>query len=89
MDFLSAFNIGCGTGYWHGSGAGWMGVFPFHFGGLVPLLLLGLVIFFLLRTLRTPARETVTSSTEDVLKRRYAAGEIDRDTFLRMRDELK
>lgn len=90
MDFTSAFNFACGgPGFWHGFGGGTMGFFPFHFGGLIPLLLIGLIVYFIVRTVRTPATNTGAPSPQDVLKRRYAAGEIDRETFNRMKDELK
>jgi len=88
MDFQSAFNFVCGgPGYWHGSG--WMSSLPFHFGGFFSILLFGALIFFLLRTLRTSVRDDVVPASEEVLKRRYAAGEIDRDTYRRMMDEIQ
>ncbi len=89
MDFTSAFGIGCGgPGVWHGGGT-WMGGFSFPFGGIIQLLLIGMIVYFIVRTFHHPATNTGAPSPHDVLKRRYAAGEIDQETFARMKEELK
>ncbi|WP_419786860.1 SHOCT domain-containing protein [Pseudodesulfovibrio sp.] len=90
MDFSSALTFGCGgPGPWHGFGGGSMGFFPFHLGGLIPLLLIGLVIYLALRARHTPSSNTGAPTPQEELKRRYAAGEIDRETFKQMKEDLK
>ena len=37
---------------------------------------------------RTPARPDAATSAEELLRRRYAAGEIDREEYLRMQGDL-
>lgn len=89
MDFLTSFNGWCnGAGFWHGGSSGMAGWMPFHFGSIFQLLLIGLLIYFVYRMVRKP--ETASGpSPQDILKRRYASGEIDKETYDRMRDELK
>lgn len=96
MDFLTAFNNWCtGAGFWHGGGQGMTGMgsfggwMPFHFGGIFQLLIIGLIIYFTVRLLRKPATNAGPEAPEDILKRRYAAGEIDIATYRSMKDELK
>jgi len=50
-------------------------------------LLLGVVVWFVSRSLQGPRR--AEESGEDVLRRRYAAGEIDEAEFRRRRDHLR
>ena len=93
MDYITAFNHWCtGTVFWHGGGYGmssWGGWIPFHFGGIIPLLIIGVIIYFTARLFRKPATHAGPDAPEDILKRRFAAGEIDADTYRAMKDELK
>jgi len=91
MEILSAFGNWCGgPGFWqHGGGPGMSSWMPFHFGGIFQILIIGLIIYFIARMFRNPATATGAPSPHDVIKRRYAAGEIDKETFDRMKDELK
>jgi len=69
--------------YNHG---GWMGGMWFF-----PLLFWILVIVstvFIIRWLRERG-ESQQESSLDILKRRYASGEIDRDTFEQMRKDIE
>ena len=68
-----------GDGGWH---IGWMLLW-----WALPLALIVAVIW--LATGRSSARGGRSASPEEVLKRRYATGEIDRDTYERMLEDLR
>lgn len=88
MEFLTSLNGWCsGPGFWHG-GSGMGSWLPFHFGSIFQILLIGLVIYFMVRMVRKP-ESAGGPSPHDILKRRYASGEIDKEAYDRMRDELK
>jgi len=90
MEFLGAIGSWCGgPGFFQGGGPGFNSWMPFHFGGILQLVIIGLIIYFVARMLRRPAMDTGTSSPQDVLKRRYAAGEIDKETYNQMKDDLR
>jgi putative membrane protein len=87
----------CGNGFGWG-GFGWIGAL---FGGLIMLLFLGLLAVLAIWAIRALGRSqgrgsgifnTPNSRPDDralsVLKERYARGEIDRDTYDRMRRDL-
>jgi putative membrane protein len=59
---------------------GWMGMW------ILPLLV-GVVVWVMLRNRNVPDRPSETP--EEILKRRYAKGEIDRDTYQRMLGDLR
>lgn len=88
--FTSVSNWFCGYGAgfanWAGHGhGGWM---PFHFGGLLPLLIVGTLAFMAYKLIRkeNPAHQNIAL---DIIKRRYAEGEIDHQTYQRLKEELK
>ncbi len=90
MEILSSFGSWCnGLSFGHGGGYGMGGWMPFHFGGILQLIVIGLIIYFVVRMVRRPATEGVPLSAVDILKKRYAAGEIDEETYRRMKDELQ
>ena len=68
---------------WHGSMMVGMWFFPLLFWILV---IAGAV--FIVRWLRERGQEQKESSL-DILKKRYASGEIDRDAFEQMKKDLK
>ena len=72
------FNGPCWDGSWH---MGWMTIV-----WLVPLALIGVVIWAALR--RGPGPSGPAEAPEAILKRRYAKGEIDRETYQRMLSDL-
>jgi putative membrane protein len=54
------------------------------------LVIVGIIV--VIRRLAIPPRETLTGRQDtplEILRRRYAAGEIDRDQFTRMKKELE
>ena len=65
--------------------AGWMVLWALV--GLALLVLAVLAAIWLARRL-TPGRTDEGSGAEEVLRRRYAAGEIDREEYLRMQRDL-
>ncbi|CCO25168.1 SHOCT domain-containing protein [Maridesulfovibrio hydrothermalis] len=90
MEFISALSNWCsGPALGHGAGYGMGGWMPFHFGGILQLVVIGLIIYFTVRMFRKPATEGRTPSPSEILKRRYASGEIDEQAYKRMKDELK
>lgn len=90
MEFISALSNWCsGLGFGHGAGYGMGGWMPFHFGGIFQLIVIGLIIYFTACMFRKPDTGTGAPSAQDILKKRYAAGEIDEETYSRMKDDLK
>ncbi len=70
--------------WWNGDGhMGWMGIW-----WIVGAALIAVVVWALLRSSRGPMNGSC-ESPEQVLKRRYAKGEIDHATYQRMLTELK
>jgi len=66
----------------------------FGFGGLgmlIWLIVLVAVVYFVLRFFRKSDALTGSGSSRalEILKERYARGEIDMETYDRMKDELK
>ncbi|WP_243544114.1 SHOCT domain-containing protein [Pseudodesulfovibrio tunisiensis] len=94
MDFIQAINGWCGwAGSWSGHGVHGGGYFwgmSLHSWTL--LIILALVALLLFRAIRRPAPvQTVSGlsqSPEDILKRRYALGEISKEEFDRIKREL-
>ncbi len=69
--------------YWDGH-MGWMWLW-----WILVLLLIGWISWLLITTSRR-SRSTLQGETpEEILKRRYAKGEIDKETFDRMRADLR
>lgn len=86
------WNDGWGMGW----GSGWMMLF----GGLVPLLFLALLIFLVVQAVGGGRAPSTTSGASlppqaarhetplETAQRRYASGELSRDEFVRIRDDL-
>lgn len=74
--------------YGMGMGWGWLGMILFW---LIPILLvLGAIKYLFpgISRLNAGSRDDRNKALE-VLEERYARGEMDRETFLKMRDDLK
>ena len=67
---------------WHGYGGGMMWVFWV-------LLLLALAAFVVVLTRGPQNTKNREKTAIEILQDRYARGEIDRDEYLQMRDDLK
>ncbi len=76
-------------------GWGWFGFLWMGLGSLLWIALLGLAIWALIRLFsnRTPVANPLVSapgpSSMEILRQRYARGEIDEATFARMRERLE
>lgn len=70
---------------------GWFGVDWWSRGLMIGLLLIGITVIVLLAVHLSRRTHTGYDSDEamDLLKKRYANGEIDRDTFERMSKDLR
>lgn len=73
-------------GYWGGGPGPWAWVWPL--GMLVFWALIVVGFAWLLRTLWAPRRWTHPDDALAILDRRYAAGEITREEYLAMRQDL-
>ncbi len=76
-------------GWGHGSGWGWH-MMPF-FGGwgmLIWVVLLLALLFWVMRRGGAPGCDQARETPLDILKRRYASGEITRDQFQAMKADL-
>ncbi|MEW6519880.1 MAG: SHOCT domain-containing protein [Thermodesulfobacteriota bacterium] len=71
---------GYGSCYW-GPG-NWFG------GGVFMVLLAILLVFLLISIIRNSGRKTGQENALDILKRRYAAGEISKEQFDAMKRDL-
>jgi putative membrane protein len=79
------WNYGYGPGMMGGWYGGWGGMFM----GLIFLVLLILVIFFVVRGFRGGVYPSTTGETPlDILKKRYAKGEISKDDYERMKKDI-
>jgi hypothetical protein len=92
-----------GPGFHHGWNAVGGGGLMF-LGGLIPLLLLGLLVFIAIRAFSGPNLHSMTpppaylppppppaplrETALELAERRYANGDISRDEFIRIRDDL-
>lgn len=66
---------------WHGFGGGMMWIFWI-------LILIALVWFVVFAARQAGGSQKREKSALEILKERYARGEIDRDEFKQMRDDL-
>jgi putative membrane protein len=81
-----AFRPGAGYGCTFGFGYGNGGMFM----GILFLILLGVVIYFIVQHVRLKNMNVQTQeSFVDILKNRYAKGEITKEDFDRIKSELR
>jgi putative membrane protein len=70
----------------HMMGGGYGGGFMW----LLILVLVGGVVFFLFQTSKSKSSiESITETPSDILKKRYANGEINKDEFDRIKNDLE
>lgn len=75
-----AGNYGCGFGYGYGG----------MFMGILFIILVGVAVYFLVQYLRTrDVAGQIQETPIDILKKRYAKGELTKEDFDRMKNELQ
>lgn len=90
--FLLIFS-GCAPGpngprgnWGHMMGSGYGGGFMW----LIVLVFVGVILFYLLQSAKSKGSDAPVKETPmDILKKRYAQGEIDKDEFVRMKKDLE
>jgi putative membrane protein len=86
-----------GEGYYGPQGPGGWGPmmhYGFGYGGMfmwiIFLIVIGLLIYFIVQAQKTKGQmPTQTESPLDILKKRYAKGEINKEDFDRMKHDLE
>lgn len=66
-------------------GIGWFGGF---FMMLIPILLIGLIVYWAVKTGSKNALKTTGTEALEILKTRYAKGEITEEEYLKIKEEL-
>ncbi len=85
----------------HGGMWGW-GFVPMFLGGIFPLLLIGLLVFLVVQAFAGRQAPAVPppgfappppphrgETALEIAERRYAAGELSRDEFMRIREDMR
>ncbi len=85
--------IACGQGPYNRPMGNWGHMMGYGYGGgfmwLIVLVLVGVVIYFLLQASKSKGSTVSTTETPlDILKKRYAKGEIDKEEFDRKKEDL-
>ena len=86
-----------GAGYYDGQGPGGWGPmmhYGFGYGGMfmwiIFLIVVGLLIYFIVQVQKTKGQTPAQGETHmDILKKRYAKGEISKEDFDRMKRDLE
>ncbi len=77
------------SGHWNAMGWGdGIGSWFMGFHGILWILLLVLIVFALIHLVRGPRREPERDPAVSALAEEYARGRIDRDEYLRRREDL-
>jgi len=74
-----AGNYGCVFGYGYGGMFMW----------IIFLILIGLLIYFIFQSLKTKGSKMPDESPVDILKRRYAKGEITKEEYEKMKKDIE
>jgi len=94
---ISCLLVSCrGDGYYNGQGPwGWGPMMHYGYGGgmfmwIIFLIIAGLLIYFIIQATKIKGQTpTQSESALDILKKRYAKGEISKEDFDRMKKALE
>lgn len=83
------YNFGCGEGWGSMMDFGYFGYGGMFMWMVFIVILVAVVIFWLVQETRTKADHRLSGETPlDILKRRYAKGEITKDEFEKVKKDL-
>lgn len=93
VSLFSLIFLGCTPGPNDPSG-NWGHMMGHGYGGgfmwFIVLVVVGVILFYLLQALQSKGSDASIKETPmDILKKRYAQGEIDKDEFVRMKKDLE
>src|SRR4030042_4191847 len=84
------YGFGCGEGWGSMMDFGYFGYGGMFMGMLLIVILVAVVIYFIIREARPKADQRLSGETPlDILKRRYAKGEIAKDEFEKVKKDLE
>jgi putative membrane protein len=94
---ITGLLVSCGGGGYYGQGPGGWGPmmhYGFGYGGMfmwiIFLIVIGLLIYFIINAQTTKGRTpTQNESALDILKKRYARGEITKEEYERMKKDIE
>jgi putative membrane protein len=95
---MTGLLVSCtGEGYYGGQGPyGWghMMHYGFGYGGMfmwiIFLIVIGLLVYFFVQTQKTKGQTPLQGESHlDILKKRYAKGEITKEEYERMKNDLE
>ena len=89
---LSFFS--CAQGPYNGSMGNWGHMMGYGYGGgfmwLILLIVIGILIYFVLQASKSKGfTDSTTETPLDILKKRYAKGEITKEEFDRMKADIE
>jgi putative membrane protein len=94
--FFGLFFLGCTRHQMNGSGPGWDHMMGYSgYGGmfmwLIWIIIAGVVIYLFVNRIKGTGilKDPSTERPEDILKRRYARGEITREEFEKLKRDIK
>jgi len=93
FSLFPAIITGCAKEYPYGSGPGWGHMRYYGYGGwfmwILFLIVIGILLYFVVQTAKAKGGAGVSEETPlDILKKRYARGELTKEDFDRMKREL-
>ena len=89
--------MGCDGNYGHMGGGGWNHMMNSGYGygyggifmGILFIIVIGVVVYFIIQSTRAKASGGSLQETPlDILKKRYAKGEISKEEYERMKNDL-
>lgn len=79
--------------WWRGChmfwGAPWYGGYWNPFSWIIPLFVIGIILLGIWYLIKTSRRDTSSDSALEILRNRYASGEISREEYYKLLNDIK